>query len=242
MVRGFINSYNPHEIMAKDPAFLFYPDHFTSGTQFFNDEQVGKYIRLLCAQHQHGHLTEKQMNHICKSYDDDVFSKFTKDDDGLYYNERLELEITRRRKYSESRSDNRSNKNQSVKGKETIKDMKNISETYEKDMVTVNVDVNNTKKGVRKKFVKPTLEEFTSYFIDNEFGADLAKRAFHHYDSADWLDSKGNAVLNWKQKCQSVWFRPENKPKMGSGEKTQAELEEIYDRFREKGATGRFNP
>lgn len=47
--------------MAKDPAFLFYPNDFTSGTRFFTDEQVGKYIRLLCAQFDCGHLKESDM-------------------------------------------------------------------------------------------------------------------------------------------------------------------------------------
>jgi hypothetical protein len=129
---------------AKDPAFLFYPDHFTSGTQFFTDEQTGKYIRLLCAQHQHGHLKEKHMMHICRTYDEDVFSKFVKDEAGLFYNERLELEMERRKKYSESRADNRSStKNQTVKPNKK----KNTSKTHEKHMPPhmVNVDVNVNK-------------------------------------------------------------------------------------------------
>lgn len=96
--------------MAKDPAFNFYSDNFLSGTMFFTDEQTGKYIRLLCAQHQSGHLSEKQMNIICKSYDIDIFNKFIKDDEGLYFNERLEIEINKRKKYSESRSNNKKGK------------------------------------------------------------------------------------------------------------------------------------
>ena len=93
--------------MAKDPAFLFYSSDFLSGTQFFTHEQKGKYITLLCLQHQHGHLQEKHMLMICGTYDNDLFEKFTKDADGLYYQQRLEMEIERRKKYSESRRDNR---------------------------------------------------------------------------------------------------------------------------------------
>ena len=40
----------------KDPAILFYPEVFIMGTIFMSDEEVGKYIRLLCYQHQHGGL------------------------------------------------------------------------------------------------------------------------------------------------------------------------------------------
>jgi len=69
-------------------------------------EEVGMYIRLLCLQHQKGHLREKDMLSICKAQVEDVFSKFTKDGDGLYFNERLEREMLRRRSYSESRRKN----------------------------------------------------------------------------------------------------------------------------------------
>jgi len=94
----------------RDPSFLFYSDNFLTGTMFFSDEQVGKYIRLLCAQHQTGHLEEKHMIFICKGHDKDIFKKFIIDEDGLYYNERLEMEIIKRKKYSESRANNKKGK------------------------------------------------------------------------------------------------------------------------------------
>lgn len=114
--------------MAKDPAFLFYPGDFSTGTQFFTDDQVGKYVRLLMAQHQLGHLEEKHMIFICKSYDKDIFSKFDKDSLGLYYNKRLEDEIVKRKKYTESRGKNRSSKNI-------------ISNSYDEHMENKNKDI-----------------------------------------------------------------------------------------------------
>ena len=124
--------------MAKDPAFLFYTGDFTTGTQFFTDEQVGKYVRLLMAQHQLGHLEEKHMIMICKSHDKDIFSKFIKDENGLYYNERLDSEIVKRKKYSESRSKNRKKSD--------------FSETYDNHMENKNENINN-KKNNGKQFV-----------------------------------------------------------------------------------------
>ena len=50
------------------------------------------------------------MNFICKSYDNDVFSKFKRDENGLYYNERLENESIKRKKYCESRGQNKKGK------------------------------------------------------------------------------------------------------------------------------------
>lgn len=118
--------------MAKDPAFLFYPNDFSSGTQFFTDEQVGKYMRLLMAQHQHGHLTENQVIMICKSYDNDIMLKMKKDSDGKWYNERLENEIEKRKNYIASRS-----KNKAGKTSEKI-----ISKSYDNHMVNENRNVN----------------------------------------------------------------------------------------------------
>ncbi len=63
--------------MAKtnnDPAFLFYSSDFLVGTIFMPYEQKGKYITLLCMQHQIGHLTKEQVNSVCN--DDVVLSKF----------------------------------------------------------------------------------------------------------------------------------------------------------------------
>jgi len=109
--------------MSKDPAFLFYSNDFLTGTYLMSDEQVGKYIRLLCLQHQKLTLSEKDMMHICKTYDEDIFSKFAKDDSG-YYNERLREESKKRKSYTESRKNNRKKK-----------DMKNICSTYEEHMI-----------------------------------------------------------------------------------------------------------
>lgn len=62
-----------------------------------------------------------------------------------------------------------------------------------------------------KVFIKPTIIEVIEYFKINGYDSILAERAFNYYDSANWKDSKGNNVKNWKQKMQGVWFKPENK-------------------------------
>ena len=120
----------------KDPAFLFYSSDFLSGTMLMTDEEIGQYIKLLCLQHQKGHLKEKDMLNICKTYNEDIFSKFKKDKEGNYYNERLEYEANKRKAYSESRRNNR-------KKKETYeKDMKNICNSYKQHMGNANENEN----------------------------------------------------------------------------------------------------
>jgi hypothetical protein len=62
-----------------------------------------------------------------------------------------------------------------------------------------------------KKFTPPSLTEFLAYFIENGFSKELAERAWRGYDAAEWHDTGCKKVKNWKQKCQNVWFKPENK-------------------------------
>ena len=88
----------------KDPAFLFYTSDFLTGVTLMNYEQRGKYITLLCLQHQNGHLSEEDMLAICGKRDKKIFAKFVKDEEGLYYNERVDVEKEKRRKYTESQT------------------------------------------------------------------------------------------------------------------------------------------
>jgi hypothetical protein len=128
--------------MAKDPAVLFYTSDFLSGTFTMDYEQRGKYITLLCLQHQKGKLTDKDLRTILEDTDVDIFEKFIKADDGFYYNMKLKTEAERRKNYSESRSKNRSKKR-------SDEDINNISKSYVKHMETVTgtetvTDTNNS--------------------------------------------------------------------------------------------------
>jgi hypothetical protein len=63
----------------------------------------------------------------------------------------------------------------------------------------------------KKPFEPPNLEDIKKYFIENGYPEDLAIRFFQGYHVADWKDSKGNQVRNWKQKAFHVWFKSESK-------------------------------
>jgi hypothetical protein len=149
--------------MAKDPAFLFYPNDFLSGTQFFSDEQVGKFMRILMAQHQHGHLTEDQVIFICKSYDKHIFSKLKQDSTGLWYNERLQIEIEKSKNYVLSRS-----KNKEGKTKEKI-----ISKTH--DLHVVNEDENVNRNVFEDNYKRAFDEIYLDQLAMKFKGIDLAK-------------------------------------------------------------------
>ncbi len=209
--------------MAKDPAFLFYTSDFLTGTLTMTDEQVGKYIRLLCLQHQKGELNEKDMLFICKSHDEDIFAKF-KNIDGKYFNERLREESIKRIKYSESRRNNKLKKNISST---YVKHMENENENED-----INKDDNNKGKPKKLKFIPPHIDEVVKFF--EEHGYTNGDKAWNYYNDGDWKDSKGNPVVSWKQKMRMVWFKDENKKQPTEHENLAKANRERWQRERER--------
>jgi len=202
--------------MAKDPAVLFYTSDFLTGTMTMNNEQVGKYIRLLCLQHQKGVLSEKDMLFICGSYDADIFSKFKKNGIG-FYNERLREEAEKRASYSASRALNRSKNKKKFK-----KHMKDTSKTYDAHMENENVNENinisniNINKG---KFKKPTLEEVALYCLERKNKID-PQTFIDHYTSNGWRVGK-NPMSDWKAAVRT-WEKNnfEGSNKNGTGKRS----------------------
>ena len=145
-----------NELVNKDPAFLFYSSDFLTGTMFMTDSQLGKYIKILCTQHQKGHLSEKDMLKICKRYDKDIFEKFAKDEAGNYYNIRLQKEIDKRREYSNSRSSNRKNKlNEKNICKRYVLHMENENE---------NININNIEEYINNNKLNNVIKLLLEYF------------------------------------------------------------------------------
>jgi len=81
--------------MAKDPAFPFYASDFLTGTMYFTDAQTGKYIRLLCNQHQHGGIIDSDIFNNIVGDDMILRKKFIESENG-FYNERLADEMIKR--------------------------------------------------------------------------------------------------------------------------------------------------
>jgi uncharacterized protein YdaU (DUF1376 family) len=159
--------------MAKDPAVLFYTSDFLTGTMLMSYEQKGKYITLLCLQHQKGILSEKDMLNICQSYDEDIFNKFQKTDEG-FFNIRMKNEHEKRSNFSKSRSENR------LKGIENkkVKQLKKKKISYDNHMENENENINdniiinksdleikliefyNFRKELKKPIVESSKEQF----------------------------------------------------------------------------------
>jgi hypothetical protein len=172
--------------MSKDPAFLFYSSDFLTGTLLMSMEQKGKFITLLCIQHQKGHLSEKDMLHICGSYDEDVFTKFQKDEQGKFYNIRLEEEVDKRKAYSESRRNNRKKK----------EDMNNTSLSYVEHMENENENEDLIEKKKVARFQKPTIEQLKEYMSEQGMN-DIAENWLNHYEANGWMVGKVK-MKDWK--------------------------------------------
>lgn len=67
------------------------------------------------------------------------------------------------------------------------------------------------RKSRRKKCDVPTLDDVIEY-ATSRGRKDLAQGFFEYYNEGNWCDSKGNPVLNWKQKF-ITWEQRNPKPK-----------------------------
>lgn len=92
--------------MAKDPAFLFYSKDWVEGTTIMNFEDRGKYIHILAVMHQQGRLDEETIRFMVGSISDKLRSKFQVDENGLWFNTKLENETEKRNNFLQSRHSN----------------------------------------------------------------------------------------------------------------------------------------
>ncbi len=180
--------------MAKDPAFLFYPSDFLTGTMFMSNEQIGIYIRLLCSQHQHGGIIDKISFNSLTNGNDLLVSKFIETETG-FYNERLTIEMEKRNKKSNNMSQTardvwakrKLDKNTIVQKSDTIvlqMDNNSNTEVKEKDTFVIqtvnrNRDINiiidylnkvcgtNYKKGIDKTIKLITARLNENFTIDD---------------------------------------------------------------------------
>lgn len=130
--------------MAKDPAFLFYPGDWQGGTSTFSRFLKGCYMDVLIAQFNSGHLSLEEIKTVLGSDFGQSWpalqKKFKADPKGLFFNEKLQTEMIKRKEYSKSRADNRRKK-----------DMKHISKTYEPTYVPHMENENGNEIGIKIK-------------------------------------------------------------------------------------------
>ena len=139
--------------MCKDPAFLFYPNDYIGGTMGMTFEEKGAYVELLMCQFNRGHMTSHMCGQLVGQLWDNIKHKFVQDENGLYYNIRLEEEINKRKAYTNSRKNNISGKNQYTKKCAHING--HMTSHMENENVNINNNLSNKEK--RKSKIKQDL-------------------------------------------------------------------------------------
>ena len=183
--------------MAKDPAFLFYSSDFLNGVADLTMEERGQFITLLCLQHQKGTLTDKTIRLSLGSVSVDVLSKFSKDKDGNFFNERLSEEIEKRIQFTESRRNNGS------KGGRPKNNTKPLGLAKHNLMEDVNENENEDIIINKSKCTFEEVYEYMAFRIGTEVAKIEAEKFVNYYTSNGWKVGKNpmkswtHAVNNW---------------------------------------------
>jgi hypothetical protein len=205
--------------MAKDPAFLFYSSDFLNGVADLTMEERGQFITLLCLQHQKGILTDKTIRLSLGSVSVDVLSKFSKDKDGNFFNERLNEEIVKRIQFTESRRNNGS------KGGRPKNNTKPLGLAKQNLMEDVNENENEDININKSKCTFEEVYEYMAIRIGKENAKLEAEKFVNYYTSNGWKVGKNpmkswtHAVNNWITNAkQYAKGTTNNKPKLNKHE------------------------
>lgn len=179
--------------MAKDPAFLFYPGDWLGGTMTFSRSHKGAYMDLLMAQFNQGHMDLQDVQTILANDFDSMWesklkNKFKQDPEGRFYNEKLEEEIVRRKKFTKSRRDNLSGMSPHMGDRmetETVNEIETIISYLNKCAEkSFRSDTDKTQKFIRARLSEGrTLEDFFTVI--------------------------NNKVAEWKDNDMNQYLRPE---------------------------------
>ena len=149
--------------MAKDPAFLFYPNDYIGGTMGMTFEEKGAYIEILMLQFNRGHMTSHMIGQLVGQLWESIKCKFVQDEQGLWYNIRLDQEKDKRMSFTQSRRNNIKGLNQHTIGHMTS------------HMENENEDVNRNINKV--KIIDTLFEEFWDLY-DYKKSRDKAEKAW----------------------------------------------------------------
>ena len=184
-------------------SFLLYTDvHFT--VKKLTDEQAGKLFKHIL-----GYVNDENpvMDDIIIDLVFEPIKQSLKRDLRKYEQIREKRSIA-----GKASADKRQQVSTSVKHDEQVLTHSTVNDiVIVNDIVNDNEEVKRSVKRKMKPFVIPTIEDVRKYFTENGYKPEVGESKWHYYNDANWFDSHGNPVLNWKQKMRSVWFKDENK-------------------------------
>jgi len=186
--------------MAKDPAFLFYPGDYVSGTMGMTFEEKGAYMDLLMLQFNRGHMNTHMIQHTVGHLWEQVKCKFIQDNEGLWYNVRLDVEKDKRKTFTESRRNNMKPKDKPSYEPPYETHMQPHMDSH---MENVNEDINKDINNNKSKCNFEQAYEYMASRIDLDQAKIEAEKFVNYYESNGWkvgknpMKSWGAAANNW---------------------------------------------
>ena len=229
----------------KDPAFLFYPSDFLTGVADLTFEERGQYITLLCLHHQKGRLSQKMITLCCGNATADVMAKFSQDEQGLYFNLRLEAEILKRSQHSEKQRERAINgwkkrKEDESHGIATAMPLVNRNENRNRDISKDKNKVEKLKNEIPNilEFLNYTEEQFYKSGLNEKYNfSEIEPQVRLKYSAwieNNWHDGNGIRIKNWKSKAtnQIKYYTPNgNKQQLTTIEKQRNSFDQLDKLF-----------
>jgi coenzyme F420-reducing hydrogenase delta subunit len=214
---------------VKDPAFLFYPEAYMMGTLGMTYDQKGRYVDLLCIQHQKGHIDADMFSQVLNGCLDGVVGKkFAIDDNGCYYNQRLEAEIIKRKEYTAGRLKNFAGSSHMDVDMDTHMEgtMGDHMEAHTKDInKDIDTELKKETKATRKRFTPPSLADVSAYCKERGNKVD-AETFIDFYTAKDWKIGN-NKMKDWKA-CVRTWEKRDNYGGKPNTRKGKTVIEQQY--------------
>jgi hypothetical protein len=185
--------------MSKDPAFLFYPNDYIGGTMGMTFEEKGAYMELLMLQFNRGHMNIHMIERTVGENWKNIKDKFKQDENGLFYNERLEQEKEKRANFTESRRNNRSGINQKTLESDNNQTCVYLFKDLDSGYIKIGASVNpkNRLSTIKSRENKRLL--FICYFENCTLADEknIHKNFGHYHINGDWFNINEQEVIDY---------------------------------------------
>jgi len=199
----------------KEPAFPLYSQDFIIGCADLKWQDIGKYITLLCYQHQKGHLTDDVIKKLIGNFSPELKMKFVQDSEGRYYNEKLEGVLMKRKIHREKQSENVTNRYTKMLPTELPKcyqdPYQNATNGATKMLPLENENNNNIRIQEYRRIIPPSYKIVDIYCKMRKNNID-ARYFVDYYSARGWVYGKQKtAIVDW-QAVVRTWEKNNAKP------------------------------
>lgn len=198
----------------KEPAFPLYSQDFIIGCADLKWQDIGKYITLLCYQHQKGHLADDVIKKLIGNFSPELKMKFVQDSEGRYYNEKLDGVLMKRKMHREKQSENVTNRYTKMLPTELPKcyqDPYQNATNGATKMLPLENENNNIRIQEYRRIIPPSYKIVDIYCKMRKNNID-ARYFVDYYSARGWVYGKQKtAIVDW-QAVVRTWEKNNAKP------------------------------